>query len=150
MSPADQLVLLGAADAAAMAAIHQTCFAEPWLAQHFTALLDQPLYWAAGWPGSGTALAAFVVALRAGPDDVEIITLAVAPSARRQGLGQTLMEAVMAWGRDGGARQLILEVHADNEPALGLYKTLGMEEIGRRRGYYRDPPGDALVLSRLL
>lgn len=39
-----------------------------------------------------------------------------------------------------------LEVRRDNEPAIELYKRMGFERVGRRRGYYRDGT-DALILS---
>jgi ribosomal-protein-alanine N-acetyltransferase len=40
-------------------------------------------------------------------------------------------------------------VAATNEPAIGLYMTLGFEPISRRRGYYADGT-DALVMERAL
>lgn len=52
--------------------------------------------------------------------------LAVAPSARGQGLGTTLMRELADRGRkELGADSCSLFVLADNEPALRLYKRLG-------------------------
>jgi Acetyltransferases len=35
-----------------------------------------------------------------------------------------------------GAQSLFLEVAEDNAAALGLYRSLGFVEVGRRPGYY--------------
>jgi ribosomal-protein-alanine N-acetyltransferase len=46
-----------------------------------------------------------------------------------------------------------LEVAADNAPALGLYKSLEFEQVGRRSGYYQRRDGtqcDALILRKSL
>lgn len=157
-----------------MAALHARCFQRPWPADVFTQMLSQPLYAALGIVGGtnealrsvaprepgpvagaeagcwASTLMALVVLLRAGPDDVEILTLCVDPAHRRRGLGRQLLTAAGAWAVAGGARQLLLEVHADNTAGLALYRRWGLTEIGRRAGYYTDPPGDALVLARML
>jgi ribosomal-protein-alanine N-acetyltransferase len=44
----------------------------------------------------------------------------------------------------------ILEVRINNTPALAMYNRLGYRRIGRRRGYYRRPICDALVLLKIL
>ncbi|MFX8246689.1 hypothetical protein ABTL56_19205, partial [Acinetobacter baumannii] len=54
---------------------------------------------------------------------------------------------------DAGAEGLFLEVAADNEPAIALYRSAAFVPVGRRAGYYRRPGGaamDALVLRRAL
>ena len=63
------------------------------------------------------------------------------------------MEAFSRAVRKAEARRLHLEVAATNAAALGLYKRLGFEEIGRRKGYYDRPgapPEDAINLSLAL
>ena len=75
-------------------------------------------------------------------------TLAVLPSARRQGIGAALLAAVLAWAATRGARHLSLEVRQSNAAALGLYARFGFRPEGRRRGYYADPVEDALLLGR--
>lgn len=66
-----------------------------------------------------------------------IYYLAVDPSARRAGLGRTLMAAAQAWLRERGAPKLQLMVREGNEAALGFYAALGLEPqpvvvLGRR------------------
>jgi GNAT superfamily N-acetyltransferase len=52
--------------------------------------------------------------------------LAVAPEARRCGVGRALMEAAAAWLRAQGAVEWHLNVKIDNAAAIGLYESLGM------------------------
>lgn len=76
----------------------------------------------------------------------DIQTIAVAPHARRRGLGRTLMLALIAETRRRGARELFLEVRADNPGAQALYRGLGFEEIGVRPRYYQPDGVDAIVM----
>ena len=41
---------------------------------------------------------------------------------------------------------MILEARASNLAALELYRQLGFAEAGRRRGYYREPAEDAVLM----
>ena len=77
--------------------------------------------------------------------EVQILEVATHPSARREGVGGLVVRAACDRCTGGDA---FLEVRASNAAALGLYAKLGFKEEGRRRGYYRDPTEDA-VLMRL-
>ena len=77
----------------------------------------------------------------------DIQTIAVAPDARGVGLGRGLMHALITKARRRGVAELFLEVRADNPVARALYESLGFEEIGLRRRYYRG--GIDAVLMRL-
>jgi [ribosomal protein S18]-alanine N-acetyltransferase len=77
----------------------------------------------------------------------ELDTMAVDPGARRRGVGTALLERVLAWAAENGARRMGLEVRASNAAALMLYRRKGFAEEGRRRGYYLNPREDALVLG---
>ena len=83
-------------------------------------------------------------------DTADVQTLAVAPGRQRQGLGAALLAALVDEARRRGARELLLEVRADNAPALRLYGRHRFEQIARRRGYYRAGRTDGLVLRRRL
>ena len=83
----------------------------------------------------------------------EIVTLGVAPSARRRGAARALLEDLLARARALGVAYLTLEVAEDNTGALALYAKLGFEHAGTRRGYYRRPDAslmDARLLRRTL
>ncbi|WP_374928863.1 ribosomal protein S18-alanine N-acetyltransferase [Kytococcus sedentarius] len=82
----------------------------------------------------------------------DVMTITVHPAARGTGLGRRLMDHLVHSATRRGAEALLLEVRADNEPALRLYEHTGFESLSRRRGYYRGAHGpvDALILRRLL
>ncbi len=81
-------------------------------------------------------------------DELQIIQVVVAAAARRQGIGRSLMEAATATSRDEGGECLTLEVRAGNEAAIALYRALGFEAHGQRRGFYSD--GEDAVWMRLV
>ena len=74
-------------------------------------------------------------------DEVHIIDVHVELGARRQGLGRSLVERLVA---DCGSGPTLLEVHEANAGAIGLYRSMGFVEAGRRPAYYSD--GAAAVL----
>jgi ribosomal-protein-alanine acetyltransferase len=76
----------------------------------------------------------------------DIQSVAVVESARRRGLGRTLVRALVAEARDRGAREVFLEVRADNPGAESLYDSLGFERIAVRKGYYQPDNVDATVM----
>lgn len=126
-------------DCARLAELHALAYADCWSAEAFADLL--------GAPGVHALLApdGFIV-VRTVADEAEILTLAVAPAARRAGLGRGLANKAADLARGQGAVRLYLEVSAENGPARALYSGLGFTEIGRRARYYADG-ADALVLS---
>lgn len=81
-----------------------------------------------------------------GGGEGDIQTIAVAPHARRRGLGRTLMQALIGEARRRGAREIFLEVRADNPGAETLYRQLGFEAIGVRPKYYQPDGVDAIVM----
>ena len=65
------------------------------------------------------------------------VGLMVAAGQRRRGIGSALMDEAFKWARASGITKVELEVFPHNEPAIALYRKLGFEEEGRRRGRYR-------------
>lgn len=80
------------------------------------------------------------------PPEAELESIAVSPAWQRQGVARSLFARLVSSLQDRGAHSVFLEVRASNQPALSLYSSLGFAEIGRRSGYYADPPEDAVVL----
>jgi ribosomal-protein-alanine N-acetyltransferase len=78
-------------------------------------------------------------------DEAEILTLAVAPPARRGGIGAALLASAMQRAAAAGAVAMFLEVASGNLPAQSLYEKAGFVRVGRRARYYPNG-GDALVL----
>jgi ribosomal-protein-alanine N-acetyltransferase len=82
--------------------------------------------------------------------EMEILNLAVPPRMRREGVASQLLDGALAAARNSGAEQAFLEVRASNAAAIALYERLGFRLAGRRKGYYKEPVEDALVLSLAL
>jgi ribosomal-protein-alanine N-acetyltransferase len=136
------------ADAPAMAAAHAESFEESWSGDDIAAVLKSLGAFGLLARGEGEAVTAFALA-RAAADEAELLTLAVAPHARRGGVGAALVEAVAGAAAAAGARRLLLEVAADNAAALALYRGAGFAPVGQRPAYYRRGAGtvDALVFA---
>ncbi|GAA2932172.1 ribosomal protein S18-alanine N-acetyltransferase [Microbacterium luteolum] len=83
-----------------------------------------------------------------GSPDADIQTIALIAEHRGEGRGRALLRALLASARERGAREVFLEVRADNPTAAGLYLAEGFEEIGRRPRYYQPDDVDAIVMRR--
>jgi len=86
-------------------------------------------------------------------DEVEILTVACAAAAQRQGLARQVMVALIEASAVLGARAVFLEVASDNAPALSLYESLEFEQVASRTCYYKRRGGttcDALIFRKLL
>ena len=60
-------------------------------------------------------------------EDCWLEDLYVAPEARREGLGRTLVEAVIDRARERGCRRVELDVNSENPAAMALYRSLGFD-----------------------
>jgi ribosomal protein S18 acetylase RimI-like enzyme len=65
-----------------------------------------------------------------------ILSVAVAPTERRRGLGTRLMAAAEQLCRDRGYASIRLEVSTQNLPAIEFYRRLGYRTDGVLYGYY--------------
>ncbi|MFT3688752.1 GNAT family N-acetyltransferase [Paenirhodobacter sp.] len=124
-----------------LAALHARCFTtpRPWSEGEFRDLLAAPFTFLLTAP-QGFLLGRVIAG------EAELLTLAVAPEARRRGTGRALLAGFAETARARGADSAFLEVAEDNAPARALYAAAGWREAGRRRGYYH-PGIDALVLT---
>ncbi len=134
---------VGAEASAELARLHASAFATPWSAEDLADALASPFTFALQ---AGARPVGFILA-RAMAGEGEILTLAVDPTARRQGAGQALVRAACSGALAAGAQTLWLEVAEDNVAALALYAAAGFEEVGRRRGYYPRSNGVADALT---
>lgn len=75
-------------------------------------------------------------------DEAELLLLAVAPPARRHGVGAALLRGVLADCAGSDVAKLHLEVRAGND-AVRLYARHGFAKVGERRNYYRGNAGQA-------
>lgn len=133
------------AGAERLAAIHRQCFTtpRPWAAAEIEGILATPGAFLLSEPEG------FLIG-RVLADEAELLTLAVAPAARRRGIAARLLAAFLDRAGRAGASRAFLEVAADNAAARALYARAGFAESGRRPRYYRRPDGtatDALILA---
>ena len=145
------VIVLRPDDAARMAFLHKAAFGEvqAWREAAMAELLQLSSVLALGVEGE-IGLCALVLIQRAA-SDAEILTLGVAPTARRQGLASGLIRAAAAMLGQRGTARLLLDVAADNTGAITFYAQLGFGEDGRRKAYYRREDGprvDAVLMSR--
>ena len=74
------------------------------------------------------------------------MNIAVAPSKRRRGIAQDLLERLFEVTANDSRRGYTLEVRVSNANAIRLYERLGFQARGLRRGYYTDNREDALIM----
>jgi len=143
-----------ASDVPALARLEAACFTHPWtekqladevagVAPGMVLVLEGPRR-PADREDAIRAYGSFRLVL----DEAQVMNVAVAPRHRRQGLARWLLAFAIGKLWRAGARSCLLEVRAGNAEALALYESLAFRRMERRRGYYREPPEDALVLGR--
>ncbi len=87
----------------------------------------------------------FIACREAGPEEWEILNLAVAPAHRRQGVGLRLLESAL----DRKQVTWFLEVRESNREAVELYASAGFEVVAARKNYYTGPVETAIVMRFL-
>ncbi|WP_183901176.1 GNAT family N-acetyltransferase [Rhizobium metallidurans] len=156
LKPEFEIIPMDADDCHAVSTLHGERFARPWGDGEFYSLLSQNNVF--GFVARQTnaflkkPLPGFVLA-REVAGEAEILTIAVQAKVGRSGLGWRLMQAAMREAKQRGGESIFLEVDKGNAAALGLYRKLGFDQVGERRGYYKDANGEvstALVMKRIL
>ena len=95
--------------------------------------------------GSVIGYAGIMVVAAGVPAD--LLTIAVLPDFRSQGIAQSMLAALESWAQEKGATEVILEVDTKNEGAIRLYEFAGYEKISTRANYYALGV-DALVMRK--
>jgi len=139
----------GPGDVADLARLHAYCHSHPWTAGQIAEEIARAppagvLVVREGSEGRIRAACAYRVVA----DEAEILDVSVELGWRRQGLARRLVRLVLKLTARAGGRRAFLEVRAGSAPARALYASLGFVERGVRRGYYREPVEDALLLER--
>ncbi len=112
-----------------IANLHKLCFPnKPWSASDFADLKK-----------SGCEIIvsqnSFVV-YRCVADEAEIITIGVAPNARRNGIGSALLTIIEKNIKNQGVNKIFLEVALNNIAGKKLYENNGYKVVGIRPKYY--------------
>lgn len=82
-----------------------------------------------------------------GSDQADIQTIAVREDKRGSGIGKSLMDTLNLQATELGAKEIFLEVRADNTVAQKLYKLFGFKQIGTRKKYYQPDGVDAFIMK---
>ena len=132
-------------DAVGVSEIESQVFSEPWTCQGFLDTLagGQAIFMVAEADQKIVGYCGMYCAL----DEGEITNVAVDPMYRRNGIGEKLMSAILAEGKEAGIALVILEVRVSNEPAIQLYEKFGFSIQGVRRGFYEKPKEDGYVMT---
>lgn len=85
-------------------------------------------------------------------DEATLFNIAVHPDFQRQGLGRTLLQALITELGERGVMTLWLEVRASNAKAIALYRSFDFNEVSVRKGYYPSAEGreDAVIMALVL
>lgn len=138
--------LAGAADVAAIRSLEVEAFGFTWDEPTFLKELQRSdcLFTVGEVEEETVAMASLHWVL----DEVHLVSIAVAPGFRGQGLSRTLLGVNLAFARlRDELRWMTLEVKWDNPPALALYKSYGFTTVGKRKKYYRDGQDARIMFS---
>ena len=129
-----------------MARIHAASFARGWTVAEIETLLRKPTTHAIATE-HGFAMIQLIA------PEAEILTIAIDPDQRGQGLGAALLAETLCTARVHGAEKVFLEVDAHNSAARALYASAGFQTAGHRRDYYTHADGTqshAILLTRAI
>ena len=83
-------------------------------------------------------------------EQAEILRIGTHPDYQRQGIASQIFASLNEMLKEDKVESLLLEVRADNVPAIALYQQQGFEVIHRRKDYYKitaQPAIDALIMQ---
>ena len=128
------------------AVIEAVTFSEPW-SKEAMHLLCTPEYPSLALVDASGECIGYIGSAKV-LDELQIINVAVAPEHRGKGLGKVLMHAFDELCLKEDIALVSLEVRESNSVAIALYRAFGYEVAGKRKGFYRAPTEDALVMLK--
>ena len=130
-----------------LAVLHAGAFAHGWSESEFERLLaDKAVITHVARAGNSGAPVGFLLSRRAA-DEAEILTVAVTPAERGQGIARQLLTRHLGRLAALGVARVFLEVDDGNRAALRLYERAGFRAVGRREGYYARAQGSGAALT---
>ena len=129
-----------------VAQIERNTFSEPW-SENSLALLcteEYPSFVLTDEDGEVLGYVSTAKAL----DELQMINLAIKADCRGRGFAKLLLSALDDFCQTVGIESVSLEVRESNAAAISLYEKLGYEKVGLRRGFYRLPPENAVIMVK--
>ncbi len=127
--------------------LEELCFSTPWTYENLEEELDnKTAYFFVALEGEKVI---GYIGVNVIEDSCFINNIAVYPEYRRQGVGKALIKIASLTADAMGTDFISLEVRESNYPAIAMYKSLGFEEMGMRRDFYRRPRENALIMTKI-
>ena len=125
--------------------LHQKCFDFYWKKEEFLSVLSLPT--TQGFINQKGLIVYSLVF-----DEAEILTLCTDPHYQKQGVATQFIQEMICSCQKQNVHRILLEVRANNIPAIKLYEKQGFQKIGIRKNYYRtkEGPVDALCYELTL
>ena len=135
------------ADLDALEALEQACFSLPWTREQLRGELpDERHEFLVAAASDGRVLG--YIGMMTVLDEGYISNVAVAPEARRRGIGRALVREMLRLAEQRELSFVTLEVRVHNDQAIALYAGAGFLSVGLRKDYYERPKEDALLMTR--
>ncbi|MCX4327332.1 MAG: ribosomal protein S18-alanine N-acetyltransferase [Lachnospiraceae bacterium] len=83
-------------------------------------------------------------------ETADLCNIAVKEEYRRCHIAEGLLEKCILRCKEQGVARILLEAREGNVPALSFYKKMDFKEAGRRKGYYKEPCEDAVIMEKIL
>ncbi len=80
-------------------------------------------------------------------DETHVSSIAVTPAWRRRGLGELLLLNLLFMANEQATQLATLEVREGNLAARALYRKYQFDQVGLRKGYYRDTGENAVLMT---
>jgi [ribosomal protein S18]-alanine N-acetyltransferase len=135
-------------DVPAILAIEQQALgAAHWTPEQYSKLVGGGVVLVAEEAGEEAGKLCGFVCATAVASEWEIENVVAAAAFLRRGIANKLVRNLIQRAENEAASAILLEVRESNLPARRLYEKHGFREVGRRRGYYRDPVEDAILYA---
>ena len=133
-------------DIAAVVKLEQQIFSSPWSKASIEKAyqLEENIYLVAEAEG----IIAGYCGIWTSFETADLCNIAVNPDYRRKGIAGEILEQAFQLCQQRRIEQMLLEVRESNEPAIVLYEKYHFEKIDIRKGYYRNPTENAIIMQR--
>lgn len=133
-------------DVGALAAIEAEAFSMPWSKKDFEDLLSHPycFYLVALADGRIAGCCGYTNSC----NEATIDNVVVAKGYRNRGIGEAMLQELIARGEADKVEAFTLEVRVSNAAAIHIYEKCGFKSEGIRPGFYEKPREDAMIMWR--